>query len=155
VTYLLLKVLHVVSVVLFLGNIITGVFWKMHGDAQGDLRAKEQALAGIIASDRLFTLPGVVLIIVTGTWMALSAHIPLLSTVWTAVGIWLFLASGLMFSLRVQPLQKQMLANVRAGLAGNWDEAKYREMSGGWTIWGGVATLLPLVVIFFMVFKPG
>jgi uncharacterized membrane protein len=153
--YLILKSLHVVSVILFLGNIITGVFWKIHGDAQGDLRAREQALAGIIASDRLFTLPGVVLIIVSGTWMALSAHIPLLSTLWTAAGIWLFLASGLMFSLRVQPLQKQLLANVRAGLAGNWDEATYRAMSRAWAIWGGIATLLPLIVIFFMVFKPG
>lgn len=153
--YFILKALHIVSVVLFLGNIITGVFWKMHGDAQGDLRAKEQALAGIIASDRLFTLPGVVLIIVSGTWMALLSHIPILRTLWTAAGIWLFLASGLIFSLRVQPLQKRLLANVRAGLAGNWDQEKYRQMSRAWTVWGGVATALPLVVIFFMVFKPG
>ena len=36
--YLLLKALHVLSVVLFLGNIITGVFWKMHADRSGDLR---------------------------------------------------------------------------------------------------------------------
>jgi hypothetical protein len=30
--FLILKSLHIVSVVLFLGNIITGVFWKVHGD---------------------------------------------------------------------------------------------------------------------------
>ena len=55
----LLKSLHIVSVVLFLGNIITGVFWKLHADRTGDLRARAQALDGIIASDRWFTVPGV------------------------------------------------------------------------------------------------
>ena len=29
----------------------------------------------------------------------------------------------------VAPLQKKLLANVRAGLAGNWDEAEYRALS--------------------------
>ena len=48
-SYLLLKSLHVVSVVLFLGNIITGVFWKVHADRVGDLRARAQALDGIIS----------------------------------------------------------------------------------------------------------
>lgn len=65
--YLFLKSLHVLSVVLFIGNIVTGVFWKVHADIAGDLRSRAQALAGIIASDRVFTMPGVLLII-AGTW---------------------------------------------------------------------------------------
>ena len=46
--------------VLFLGNIITGVFWKIACRPQRRLRARAQALDGIIRSDRWFTLPGVV-----------------------------------------------------------------------------------------------
>ena len=79
--YLILKSLHVISVVLFLGNIITGVFWKVHADITGDLRARAQALDGIIKSDRLFTVPGVFAIIITGCGMAMHAHIPLLGQV--------------------------------------------------------------------------
>jgi uncharacterized membrane protein len=154
VTYLLLKVLHVASVVLFVGNIVTGVFWKLHGDARGDLRAREQALSGVIASDRLFTVPGVVLIIVSGVWMGFMAHIPLLSTLWSLWGIILFSVSGLLFTARVQPLQRRMLANVRAGLTGEWDAAGYRRMSSAWAVWGGIATALPLAVIALMVLKP-
>ena len=70
--YLLLKSLHILSVVLFLGNIITGVFWKVHADRSGDLRARAQALDGIIQSDRWFTLPGVLAIIVTGVLLAMT-----------------------------------------------------------------------------------
>jgi len=32
VVYLTLKFLHIVGVILFLGNITTGVFWKAHAD---------------------------------------------------------------------------------------------------------------------------
>lgn len=152
--YLLLKALHVVSVVTFLGNIITGVFWKVHADRTGELRARALALDGIIRSDALFTIPGVLLIIVTGVWMALDAGLPLLRTDWILWSIVLFAISGAVFGARVGPLQKKLLANVRAGLSGTWNESEYRRLSSAWQLWGLVATLAPLVAVFLMVLKP-
>ena len=152
--YNLLKALHVLGVVLFLGNIITGVFWKLHADAAGDLRARAQALDGIIRSDRLFTMPGVLLIIVTGVWMAIEGGLPMLSTDWILWSIILFGISGAAFGGRVGPLQKKLLANVRAGLGGHWNEAEYHTLSRGWQIWGIVATGAPLVALILMVLKP-
>lgn len=151
--YLLVKSLHVISVVVFLGNIITGVFWKWHGD-HGDLQARRTALSGLIASDRWFTVPSVFAIIITGVGNALLAHIPILSTPWIAVSLVLFGISGAVFSARVGPLQKKLLANVEAGLAGNWDQSTYQALSRRWTIWGWIATGAPLIVVFLMVFKP-
>jgi uncharacterized membrane protein len=152
--YLILKSLHVVSVVLFLGNIITGVFWKVHADITGDLRARAQALDGIIKSDRLFTLPGVFAIIITGVWMAIDAHLPLLGTRWILWSLILFGISGICFGGFVAPLQKKLLANARAGLSGTWNEAEYKKLSGAWTLWGTIATLTPLIAVFLMVMKP-
>jgi len=152
--YLLLKSLHVLSVVLFLGNIITGVFWKMHGDRVGTLAARAQAIEGVIHSDRWFTMPGVFAIIITGVWMALNAHLPLLGTKWIAWSLILFGISGVAFSVFVAPLQKKLLANVRAGIAGNWDQAAYNKLSRSWEIWGAVATLTPIIALFLMVTKP-
>jgi uncharacterized membrane protein len=154
-TFFLLKSLHIVSVVLFLGNIITGVFWKFHADRTGELRARAQALDGIIASDRWFTVPGVVLIIATGVAMALLVGYPLLSTKWIGWSLVLFGISGAAFSAFVAPLQKKLLANVRAGIAGSWNEPEYKSLSRSWEIWGAVATGAPLVALFLMVFKPG
>jgi len=152
--YLLLKSLHVLSVVLFLGNIITGVFWKFHADRTGTLPARAQAIDGIIHSDRWFTMPGVFAIIITGVWMALNAHLPLLGTKWIAWSLLLFGISGVAFSVFVAPLQKKLLANVRAGIAGNWDQAAYNKLSRSWEIWGAVATLAPIIALFLMVTKP-
>ena len=152
--YLALKSLHVVSVVLFLGNIITGVFWKMHADSSGTLSARVQALDGIIKSDRWFTIPGVLLIVATGVSLALIGHLPLLRTYWIATSIALFGVSGVAFSMFVGPLQKRLLANARAGLAGTWNEAEYHALSRSWTLWGTIATAAPLVAVFLMVMKP-
>jgi uncharacterized membrane protein len=152
--YLAVKSLHVLSVVLFLGNIITGVFWKMHADRSDSLVVRAQVLAGIIGSDRVFTLPAVGLIIVTGVLAALMAHVPILGTAWIVLGLGLFLLSGMAFSMRVGPLQKKLLACVEAGIAGQWDPAAYERLSRDWQFWGAVATGAPLIVVFLMVFKP-
>ena len=53
------------------------------------------------------------------------------------------LGPGVRFA--VGPLQKKLLANVRAGLAGNWDETEYHALSRSWGIWGIVATAAPLI----------
>jgi uncharacterized membrane protein len=152
--YLALKAIHVVSVVLFLGNIITGVFWKAHADRTGELRARAQALDGIIRSDALFTMPGVLLIIATGVWMAIEGGLPMFGTDWILWSIVLFGVSGAAFAVGVAPLQKKLLANVRAGLAGQWNESEYHTLSRGWQVWGVVATGAPLIALFLMVLKP-
>jgi uncharacterized membrane protein len=152
--YLALKSLHVISVVLFLGNIITGVFWKVHADLSSDLRVREQAILGLIRSDRIFTVPGVLLIIATGVGLALMANFPLLRTFWIAGSLVLFGISGLAFAFQVGPLQKKLLANAKAGLTGTWNEAEYHALSKSWGIWGTIATAAPLVAVFLMVMKP-
>ena len=152
--YVFVKALHVISVVLFLGNIITGVFWKFHADRGGELRGRAQAIDGLIASDRWFTLPGVVLIIVTGIWLATLAHLPIVRTRWLFWALVLFGVSGVAFQFFVAPLQRKLRANVRAGLAGNWNESEYRSLSRSWETWGAVATLSPIGSLFLMVMKP-
>ena len=152
--YLSLKAAHVLGVVLFLGNIITGVFWKVHADLAGTLPARAQALDGIIKADRWFTVPGVFIILVTGIWMALLADLPLLRTFWIAASLALFGISGLAFGVAVGPLQKKLLANVRAGLGGTWDESQYKALSRSWGISGLVATVAPVMALALMVIKP-
>ncbi|HET9473667.1 MAG TPA: DUF2269 family protein [Steroidobacteraceae bacterium] len=152
--YFILKSLHILSVVLFLGNIITGVFWKYHGDRVGTASARVQALDGVIRSDRWFTLPGVVAIIVTGVLLAVSLHLPLLGTKWILWSLILFGISGLAFQFFVAPLQKKLLAVARAGEAGNWNQAEYQRLSTAWKLWGAVATLAPVIALVLMVAKP-
>ncbi len=153
--YAWIKVLHVLAVVLFLGNIITGVFWHKHALKTRDPRLIAQAMRGVIASDRLFTMPGVVAILATGIAMALHANWPLLGTRWIAWSLVLFGISGAIFMARLAPMQRRMAAFAEAGVAGgNFDLAAYHHLSRSWDFWGAIATLAPLGALALMVLKP-
>lgn len=153
--YLALKVCHILAVILFLGNIITGLFWKAHADRTGDPRIMAHTIDGIIRSDRWFTLPGVLLIVVFGVAAAVVGHVPLLRTPWVLWSIVLFVVSGLAFVVQVAPLQARLhtLASTGAG-EGPWEADLYHRLSRRWEFWGLVATVAPLIALGLMVFKP-
>jgi uncharacterized membrane protein len=152
--YLILKSLHILSVVLFLGNIITGLFWKRHADRTGDAKLMAHALDGVIRSDRWFTMPGVFAIIITGVGLAQLAGYPIFGTGWIWKSIVLFGISGALFGIWVAPLQKRLRAMAEAGAAsGAFDVALYRRLSLRWEVVGILATITPLGALFLMVAK--
>jgi uncharacterized membrane protein len=150
-----LKLVHVLAVVLFLGNITTGVFWKRHADRARDPRLVAHVFDGIIRSDRLFTMPGVIAIVVSGFGAAGVGGYPLLRTGWIVWSIVLFTISGLAFMLRVAPLQRRILALARASEASPFDWDRYRAWSRQWEAWGAFALVTPLLALVLMVLKPG
>lgn len=153
--YLWMKVLHIFAVVLFLGNIITGVFWHRHAERTRDPRLLAFTVEGVIRSDRLFTMPGVLAIIATGVVIAISAGFPILGTGWILWTLVLFGVSGACFGMKVAPLQRQLLAMAQAGASGgSFDIAAYRRLAASWEIWGAIATLTPLIGLALMVLKP-
>jgi uncharacterized membrane protein len=153
--YFLVKTIHVLSVALFLGNIITGIFWKAHADATGDPRLQAHALAGIIRSDNWFTLPSVLAIIASGVVLASMAGLHLLRTDWISVSLILFGLSGLLFVVFVAPAQKKLLAIANAATAGTeWPSADYHRVTRTWELAGLLSIALPLGALALMVFRP-
>jgi uncharacterized membrane protein len=151
-TYLILKSLHVLAVTLFLGNIITGVFWRFHAERSKDPKFIGHTFAGITRSDRFFTIPGVLLIIVSGVWAAIEGGLPLLRTGWILWSLVLFGISGVIFGIWLGPLQRQIAALAQAPGQFDWD--RYRSLVHRWDVWGALATLTPLVALALMVLKP-
>ena len=153
--YLAFKLVHLVAVVLFLGNIATGVFWKAHADRTKDPRLIAHTLDGIIRSDRLFTIPGVMLILLAGVGAAGVGRIPMLATGWILWSIVLFTISGIAFMWQVAPLQRRMLDHVRSAPdAASLDWEKYRSLTRRWEVWGFVALATPVAAMVLMVLKP-
>jgi uncharacterized membrane protein len=153
--YLILKVLHILSVIAFLGNITTGLFWKARADRTREPRLIAHTLEAIIASDRWFTIPGVIGIVGFGIGAAVVGGFPLLHTGWVLWALVLFTLSGVAFMAQVVPLQRRMakLARQAAGDSPmDWNE--YHQLSRRWHLWGGVALALPALVAVLMVIKP-
>jgi len=65
--YLWLKLVHILAVILFIGNVVTGVFWHKHAQKTRDPKLLAHTMDGVIRSDRLFTIPGVVVILASTT----------------------------------------------------------------------------------------
>jgi uncharacterized membrane protein len=153
--YLWLKLLHLAAVVAFLGNITTGLFWHAHAASTRDPRLLAHTMDGIIRADRLFTVPGVLVITLAGFAAAGIGRLPILHTGWIVWTLVLFLASGLAFMLRVVPLQRQLHAYARKGAeTGAFDFGVYHALARRWEIWGAVALLTPLAGMALMVLKP-
>jgi len=150
--YSLLQVIHVFAVILFMGNIITGLFWKFHADGTRDPVIVAHTIRGLIRADRWFTVPGVVAIMIAGVLAAVQAGLPLLRTGWILWSIVAFSLSGVDFAWKVAPLQKQLL--LLSGTTGEFDWAAYRSRSLRWELWGLFATLTPAVAVVLMVWKP-
>jgi uncharacterized membrane protein len=153
--YIALKILHVAAVVIFLGNLVTGILWKLHGDQTKDPVIIRHTIAGLIRADRWFTIPAVVLILVGGFGAAVIGGLPLIRTRWILAGIILFAVSGVAYTRQVVPLQRQMLGVARSGVeSGSFDWDKYRALSRRWNLWGTIALVAPVLAMIAMIAKP-
>lgn len=152
----LMRNLYILAVALFLGNIITGLFWKAHGDRTRDPRIMAHTIAGIIRCDRWFTLPGVALSVAFGIGAAMAAGVPFLRTAWIWESILLFVVSGLAFVLEVAPLQVRLRALADTGASGGtWYQGEYYQLSHRWEFWRAVVIVTPLAGLLLTVFKLG
>ena len=153
--YLLIKLLHVIAVIAFLGNITTGLFWHAHAARTRDPKLLAHTMDGIIRSDRLFTIPGVIGIIISGFVAAKYGGFPVLKTGWIAWTLAAFALSGLIFAIRVAPLQRQLYALAAASeQSGGFEYSRYRALAVRWEIWGAAALLTPFAGLVLMVLKP-
>lgn len=154
-TYLAWKLVHIAAVVLFLGNITTGLFWAARARASRDRGQITATFRSIIASDRWFTMPGVIAIIVSGVAMAIISGTPLLSTGWVFWPLALFAVSGVIFSVKVAPLQRRIAALTANKDGRDEPQDTFEDLYKSWEWWGIAALLTPIAALVIMVLKPG
>ena len=154
VNYSYLKLIHLIAVMIFLGNIVTGLFWMHIAVKTKDLKIISFVMKGIIKADRYFTLPGVVIITAGGFLAAIYGNFPILRTGWIFWSVIMFSISGLAFAFKVAPLQKKiynLTLNKDSSIDFNWEN--FKKVYFEWDIWGLVALLTPLAAFVMMTLK--
>lgn len=152
--YTFLKFLHILAVVVFLGNIITAMFWMHFAAKSRDLAVIRHTIRGVIKADRYFTIPGVSVLFIMGLGAAMHGKVPIFETGWILWSLILLLVSGFAFSAVLAPLQRKMLRFVEEGektASFNW--AEFGKLLSRWDLWGLIATLTPLAAFVMMVFR--
>jgi uncharacterized membrane protein len=153
-TYLAFKIVHLLGVVLFLGNIIVTGVWKVLADRTREPRTIAYAQHLVTVTDWVFTLGGVILILIGAYGMVLIAGLNPLGQTWLIWGQSLFIASGIIWVLILIPTQIAQARAARAFAQGGTIPESYWRLGRRWAIWGTIATLLPLANLYFMVVKP-
>lgn len=142
--------LHIVGAVIFLGNLVVTAVWMSFAVANRDRAVVHFAAKLVTAADLLLTFPGLALILVNGIYLAeLFDQGNLFKVGWIAVSLILFALSGVVWSLFLLPHQSRLITLSQTELA-----ADFNRVFARWSLWGAVATLLPLVSLGLMVFKP-
>lgn len=150
-SYLWLKVLHIVGVVLFLGNIIITGWWKNMADRTKNAQVIAFAQRQVTVTDWLFTAGGAVILTIAG---GLNVHTSWsYSMKWLQWGIGLFFVSAVIWIVVLIPTQiKQAKMAAEFAKTGVIIDV-YWQLCRRWNIWGGLAIVIPLCAVYFMTFK--
>ena len=152
-TYLWLKVIHILGVVLFLGNIIVTGWWKNMADLTKNPQIIAYAQRQVTLTDFIFTGGGVLILLVAG--MAnVYLHDMSYATKWLGHGMVIFLVSGVIWGAVLIPVQIKQAKMAKAFASSGEIPASYWKLCTTWNFFGLLATLIPLANLYFMVFKP-
>lgn len=154
-SYLVLKSLHILGVILFIGNIIVTGWWKTMADHTRDPAIVAFAQRQVTLTDWIFTAGGAALVLASGMGNALLHGLDYFSIPWMAWGVWLFSLSGVLWAAILIPVQVAQARLARQFADGSEIPERYWRLGRIWLWVGILATVIPLFNLYWMVFKPG
>ncbi|MGD1006586.1 MAG: DUF2269 family protein [Ignavibacteriaceae bacterium] len=149
--YSIWKLLHILAVILFLGNITVGAFWKLQADKSTERLKIAETFKNLIKADRVFTMPSVTALFIFGVGAAMQGNLSLVETPWILWSIVMLIISAFVFMTKVVPLQKQIFELASSEEKFSWD--LYLSLSRKWNVWGTIATVTPYIAVALMVLK--
>ncbi len=149
-----LLVLHILAAVVFVGNIITAAFWKAQADRSGNLETIAITARSLLKADYVFTAPGIVVLLVTGIWMVGLSGWARFQEPWLGGSFVLLIITGIIWLAVLLPQQRRMVRLAQEGADAGVLGPEYRRAGRIWSMFGGIATLLPVLILFLMVLKP-
>src|ERR671914_1548352 len=112
-----LLALHILSAVIFVGNIITAAFWKVRADLSGNLETIALSTRAVLIADWAFTGPGILVLLGTGLAMVGLTGWERFQELWLGLSFILLIVTGIIWIVVLVPLQHRMARLARDGVA--------------------------------------
>ncbi|MBZ0114436.1 MAG: DUF2269 domain-containing protein [Thermoanaerobaculia bacterium] len=141
---------------LFFSNALAAFFWKWRATVSGEPTVIAHTFRTLMTSDRWITPAAVVLLMTSGIAAALRSGLGLLSTGWILWSLVSLLLSGVLFTVRVLPLQRDLARwTTRSSTSGSFDWVRYRAEARRWSTWAHLSILSAFVALLLMLLRPG
>jgi len=144
---------HLVGVVLFIGNIVVTAVWKLMADRTRVPAIVAYAQRLVTVTDIAFTATGAALIAISGPALAEDLG-GIGGPAWLTLGFALFIASGIIWATVLIPIQIAQARMARTFRAEEKVPPGYWRLARLWVGFGTIATVLPLANLYLMVVKP-
>ena len=150
----LLLTLHIFSAIWLMSNLIGAAYWKKRADQSGNPEQVASTARALVRADLIFTAPGIVGLLGTGIWMVGLTSWRRFEEPWLGASFVLTVLIAVLWLAILMPQQRRLAQLAQQSLEGSPQNEAYRKASKIWSISGGIVTLIPIVVLFLMVFKP-
>ena len=153
-SYLSLKAIHMLSMVVLFGTGIGSAWYKWMADRSGDVNHIAATNRQVVLADWLFTTPTIVIQPLTGIGMMLLMNIPF-TTPWIMMSLVLYLIAGACWIPVVWLQIKMRQISEQARLSNSDLNEKYWQYAKIWFWLGVPAFSAMLLIVLLMVFKFG
>ncbi|HYN55154.1 MAG TPA: DUF2269 domain-containing protein [Methylotenera sp.] len=152
-TYLFVKTIHIISSTILFGTGIGIAFFMFRSYFTNDLNQKIYAAKYTVTADYIFTLPAVIVQLITGAWLVWKSGYDWLDF-WLVATYIIYVIAGLCWVpvVWIQIKLKNILIQCRANKSAVPDQ--YHKLFKIWFFLGWPAFLGLVVVFFLMVIKP-
>jgi uncharacterized membrane protein len=148
-----LLVLHVLGAVVALGFSLSYGLWVRRGETDG-VQGRAFALRTVSWIDRRITTPAFIAQLVTGLLLVATIDWDLLRRAWLEVSLGIYVLLTVLAMTVYAPSFRRQREIAERVAAGDADESGYAAAASKATTWGAVVTVLTLVIVVLMVWKP-
>jgi len=147
----IVKALHILAVVLLLGNLLMAPFWRKRLAVSGGATARATANRTVRIADLLFTLPGWVITLVTGIMLSVQAG---WKGGWLHLSMLLFVIWIVVWHVGTLRARKAMIARADEAAAGGQTPPELGQHEQQWQQWSYISAGIVLLVLILMVTRP-
>jgi uncharacterized membrane protein len=148
----LMKILHVLAVVVLLGNLLMAPFWRKRLAALGGAQARAAANRSVRVADLIFTLPGWVVVLATG--IMLIIYRGGMHGGWLHLSLLLFLGWLIFWHVLVLRTRKAMIAQAEEAASGGQAPAELAQHERQWQQWSYLAAGIAVLILILMIAQP-
>ena len=146
-----LKVVHILGVVVLLGNLLMAPFWRKRLAALGGVQARAVANRSVRVADLIFTLPGWVVVLATGVMLIISRG---MQGGWLHLSLLLFLGWLIFWHMLVLRARKAMIAQAEEAASGGQAPPELAQHERQWQQWSYLAAGIAVLILILMVVQP-